>query len=259
MQLTFWFRLDVIKNNVLSGDYNSHNFENSLYPLLAMYISLFKSELLWAWKGWRDEIGPYIRDDWYEVVKLQNKGAREHSEFRFPFCKPCSINGSIIFSKLITVISIFCLLEYKDEGEYLRELYEDPSFVEVIDALWKDIEPMYKQLHAYVRYKLHGIYKSKVDLQKAMPAHLFGMCSLQTLNGCFRCILKIVWYLCLNAVITGDMWAMKWDALLDRVEPYPEVGGFDVTKGMIANNFTTMQMFTMADKFYQSMGKKIII
>lgn len=50
------------------------------------------------------------------------------------------------------------------------------------------------------------------------------------------------------------MWAMKWDGILDLVQPYPKVGGFDVTEGMKEQNMTTHQMFVLADNFYQSIG-----
>lgn len=56
---------------------------------------------------------------------------------------------------------------------------------EKAETLWREIEPLYKQLHAYVRYRLARYYKSyksrksglsfdEIIEDGAIPAHLLG-------------------------------------------------------------------------------------
>lgn len=52
--------------------------------------------------------------------------------------------------------------------------YEDDGFEESLHKLWKTIEPLYKDLHAYVRSKLLLHYKDKVSRDGPIPAHLLG-------------------------------------------------------------------------------------
>nr|XP_039268156.1 angiotensin-converting enzyme-like [Styela clava] len=168
-----------------------YHFEPGLIKL--METSRDYDELRWAWKGWRDAIGPKIRKDWIAAMEVSNKGAREHG--------------------------------YHDVGEYRRHQYEDPDFEKDIDDLWKKLEPIYKEVHAYVRYKLHQKYGDRVALDKPIPAHLLG-----------------------------DMWAMKWDGIFDILSPFADVEPFDVTKEMKDKNMTVMDMFHLADHFYRSLG-----
>lgn len=173
------------------GSGKCYHFEPGLIHIFR--TSRNYDELLWAWKGWRDAIGPKTKSDWVKAEKLRNKGAKEHG--------------------------------YADVGDFIRKLYEDPYFEDQIDQLWKALEPYYKQLHAFVRYRLHRVYGDKVSLTKPIPAHLLG-----------------------------NLWAMKWDGILDIAEPYPKIGGFAVTKGMLAKNITVHKMFVLADEFYRSIG-----
>lgn len=48
-------------------------------------------------------------------------------------------------------------------------------FEDVVEELWKKVEPVYKQLHAYVRRKLIENYPDKDILPDGpIPAHLLG-------------------------------------------------------------------------------------
>lgn len=56
-----------------------------------------------------------------------------------------------------------------------RDRYEHENLVELVDKLWDEVEPLYNELHRYVRYQLLDNYGN--DLDKAdplIPAHLFG-------------------------------------------------------------------------------------
>ena len=111
-----------------------------------LYTILRKSrnytELLFAWKGWRDATGPKIRPKYQEFVKIVNKGAKENN--------------------------------WKDYGAYLRSWYEVDNLAEIAEKLWQDLKPFYEELHAYVRFKLHKKYPKHVKLDEPVPAHLFG-------------------------------------------------------------------------------------
>lgn len=151
-------------------------------------------ELLWAWKGWHDAVGPKIGKLYPTYVSLLNEAA---------------INGG-----------------YEDRGDELRRHYEDPHFVEEIDALWDAVKPMYLQIHAFVRRKLGEKYGTdKVNPTGPIPAHLLG-----------------------------NMWAQKWGQIFDLVTPYPGHGTVDVTEEMQKQNWTVSTMFHAADNFFTSLG-----
>lgn len=57
-----------------------------------------------------------------------------------------------------------------------REPYEDESFVQNIEELWLQVQPLYKLLHAFVRSKLIEIYGNElIKPNGPIPAHLLGM------------------------------------------------------------------------------------
>ena len=110
-------------------------------------------ELLDAWKGWHDQARG-LRDDYTRFVELGNEGARE--------------------------------LGYKDLGAMWRSGYDMPAdeFTTEAARLYKQVEPLYKDLQCYARGKLAAKYgEDKVPAGKPIPAHLFG-----------------------------NMWAQQWDA-----------------------------------------------
>jgi UPI00016EA067 related cluster len=60
-------------------------------------------------------------------------------------------------------------------GEMWRTVYESDTFIQDLEALWKQIEPLYKHLHAYVRRKLMEMYGTeKIKKNGPIPAHLLG-------------------------------------------------------------------------------------
>ena len=48
------------------------------------------------------------------------------------------------------------------------------EFEGILDQLLKDIMPLYKQLHAFVRGRLCEIYPNRFDCNGPIPAHLLG-------------------------------------------------------------------------------------
>lgn len=56
-----------------------------------------------------------------------------------------------------------------------RDPYETETFQEDVEKLWKDIEPFYMQLHAFVRKRLMQKYPDKgIKPDGPIPAHILG-------------------------------------------------------------------------------------
>jgi hypothetical protein len=53
--------------------------------------------------------------------------------------------------------------------------YETPDLEGDVLALYTQLEPLYKELHAYIRRKLFQVYgEGTVDLRGPLPAHLLS-------------------------------------------------------------------------------------
>ena len=102
-------------------------------------------KLLFAWKGWRDAVGPPMKGHYERIVDLLNIGAREHG--------------------------------WIDYGDFLRSEYEQGDDFELnLRRVWENIKPLYNELHAYVRYRLRNLYGSKLNISMSgtIPAHILG-------------------------------------------------------------------------------------
>ncbi|XP_055551685.1 angiotensin-converting enzyme-like [Wyeomyia smithii] len=151
-------------------------------------------ELKYVWQRWREESGGKMRTDYQQYVEFVNKAAE--------------LNG------------------YSDYGELWRARYDDDDLRGTLERLWAEVEPLYNELHTYVRYKLLDLYGDKMDSDnKMIPAHLLG-----------------------------NMWAQSWVNLYDRIKPFPEASLVDVTAKMKELGFNATKMFEMSDEFYQSLG-----
>uniref|UniRef100_A0A673FSP4 Angiotensin-converting enzyme n=1 Tax=Sinocyclocheilus rhinocerous TaxID=307959 RepID=A0A673FSP4_9TELE len=151
-------------------------------------------ELLFAWQGWRNASGRELRNSYKRYVELANLAAKS--------------NG------------------HTDNGAFWRSLYETPTFEEDLEALWKDLEPLYLNIHAYVRRALYKKYGPEhINLKGPIPAHLLG-----------------------------NMWAQTWSAIMDLVIPYPDATQVDATPAMIAQGWDPKRMFEESDRFFTSLG-----
>ncbi|NXJ08219.1 ACE2 enzyme, partial [Odontophorus gujanensis] len=110
-------------------------------------------ERLWAWEGWRADIGRMMRPLYEEYVELKNEAAR--------------------------------LNNYSDYGDYWRANYETDypeeykysrdQLVQDVEKTFEQIKPLYQQLHAYVRHRLEQAYGSElISPTGCLPAHLLG-------------------------------------------------------------------------------------
>ncbi|NXJ81114.1 ACE enzyme, partial [Trogon melanurus] len=151
-------------------------------------------ELLFAWKGWRDASGKMIKNNYKRYVELSNKAA--------------VLNG------------------YADNGAYWRSLYETPTFEEDLEKLYLQLQPLYLNLHAYVRRALYKKYGAEhINLKGPIPAHLLG-----------------------------NMWAQSWSNIFDLVTPFPNATKVDATPAMKQQGWTPKKMFEESDRFFSSLG-----
>ena len=123
-------------------------------------------EMLELWQGWHG-ISPAMREKYARLVELSNQGAREFG--------------------------------FKDMGYLWRSGYDmtPEQFSAELERTWTQLEPLYQELHAYVRFKLIQKYGAAAERQDGMiPAHLLG-----------------------------NMWAQEWGNIYDIVAP-TDAGSF---------------------------------
>ncbi|CAN5556525.1 M2 family metallopeptidase [soil metagenome] len=119
-------------------------------------------ELQDLWTGWHT-ISPPMRDKYTRLVELSNQGAKEFG--------------------------------FKDTGDLWRSGYDmtPAQFSAELERTWTQLEPLYKELHAYVRFKLIQKYGAAATRPDGMiPAHLLG-----------------------------NPWAQEWGNIYDIVAPAP--------------------------------------
>ena len=93
---------------------------------------------------------------------------------------------------------------YTDLGDQWRQKYDSLTFEDEVLGLYTQMETFYKQLHAYVRRRLHEIYGSDViDLKGALPAS-----------------------------VLSDMWGRFWGNLYKDLVPYPDKPNLDPSEAM---------------------------
>ena len=152
-------------------------------------------KLLDAWTGWRT-IAPPMREDYTRFVELVNEGARE--------------------------------LGFADSGALWRSGYDMSAadFEQESERLWKQVEPLYEELHCYVRDKLTAQYGAdKVPAGKPIPAHLLG-----------------------------NMWSQGWSNIYELVEPYKGVANLDVSSALEAQEYSPRRMAQLAEEFFTSLS-----
>jgi peptidyl-dipeptidase A len=102
------------------------------------------AELTKMWVGWH-AIAPPMRDKYTRFIELQNIGAKE--------------------------------LGYKDTGELWRAGYDmtPAEFSAEVERAWAQLEPLYRELHTYVRSRLIAKYGKAAERADGMiPAQLLG-------------------------------------------------------------------------------------
>ncbi|MBL8268882.1 M2 family metallopeptidase [Steroidobacter sp.] len=149
------------------------------------------------WEGWRS-VAPPMRDDYAHMVSLANAGARE--------------------------------LGFADVGAMWRSEYDvtPEALAREIDALWKQISPLYDELHCYARTKLNARYGD----------------SVQPASGAIR------------ADLTGNMWGQNWTGIWDVLVPTESGATFDLEQALHANSYEPKKMVKAAEGFFVSLGMR---
>jgi peptidyl-dipeptidase A len=151
--------------------------------------------LLEVWKGWHT-IAPPIRALYARFVELGNKGARE--------------------------------LGFSDMGEIWKGHYDMSSaeFAAEMERLFQEVNPLYQDLHCYVRAKLRKKYgAAKLGPKAPIPAHLLG-----------------------------NMWAQEWEHVYPLVEPHPGKGQPDITRELLRKRYDPQKMVRLGERFFTSLG-----
>jgi peptidyl-dipeptidase A len=161
-----------------------------------MATSRDPEELKEVWTGW-SAVGAPMRERYQRFIALQNKGAQN--------------------------------LGYKDMGAFWRAGYDMPpdQFSAEVERLWKQVEPLYQSLHAYVRTQLVKQYgPTAVDK-----------------NGLIR------------ADLLGNPWAQEWGNVYPLVAPKDSKGtGYDLTEILKEKKVDELGMVHYGENFFKSLG-----
>ena len=148
------------------------------------------------WEGWHG-VSPKMKADYAREVVLANQGARE--------------------------------LGYADTGALWRSWYDMPpdKFAAETDRLWSQVEPLYRNLHCYVRARLSERYGA----------------AIQPRTGLIR------------QDLTGNMWGQGWGDIYDIAAPKTGGGlGYDLTKNLVARGYDPIKMVRTGEAWYVSLG-----
>ncbi|XP_038557367.1 angiotensin-converting enzyme 2 [Micropterus salmoides] len=162
------------------------------------------SERLHVWEGWRREVGKRMRPLYEDYVDLKNEASK--------------LNGFEDYGA-------YWRYNYETIEEEIRYKYTRNQLMEDVRSIYKQILPLYKDLHAYVRARLIEVYKGKIDSEGPLPAHLLG-----------------------------DMWGRFWTNLYPLSIPYPDKPDIDVSKTMVDKGWDEIRLFKEAEKFFMSVG-----
>ncbi|KAK7873703.1 hypothetical protein R5R35_013235 [Gryllus longicercus] len=178
-------------------DYHNRTKCNlSLEPELVQLLahSGDADELRHAWVEWRRASGEKVRGLFEQYVAISNEAA--------------------------------ALNNYTDLSGLWLKAYETPNFREELQRLWEQMQPLYQQLHAYVRRHLRMRYgDAEVTQQGPIPAHLLG-----------------------------NMWSQTWEGIYQFSKPFPNAQATDATPKMQEQNYTPLRMFRLAEEFFTSLN-----
>jgi peptidyl-dipeptidase A len=152
-------------------------------------------ELEALWVGWH-QVGAPMRSDYARLVELSNLGAKE--------------------------------LGFGDTGVLWRAQYDmtPAEFSAGIERLWTQVEPLYLELHAYVRHKLIEKYGAAAERADGMiPADLLG-----------------------------NMWAQEWGNISDIVAPPSMPMPYDLGAILRARGTDAPHLVRYGEGFYKSIG-----
>ena len=152
-------------------------------------------ELRDLWVGWH-KIGAPMRERYARFVELSNEGAKQ--------------------------------LGFANTGVIWRSGYDmtPEQFSADLERLWTQVEPLYRELHAYVRKKLIARYGASAERPDGMiPADLLG-----------------------------NMWAQEWGNIYDLVTPPSAPPTYDLGKVLQAKQVDARGVVQYGERFFESLG-----
>ncbi|KAM6291936.1 angiotensin-converting enzyme 2 [Porphyrio hochstetteri] len=176
-------------------------------------------ERLWAWEGWRANVGRMMRPLYEEYVDLKNE--------------------------------IATLNNYSDYGDYWRANYEADypenykysrdQLIKDVEKTFEQIKPLYQQLHAYVRHRLEQFYGPEfISSTGCLPAHLLGDMWGRFWTNLYP--LTVPYPAKPNIDVTSTMVLKKWDAMkiFKAAETFfDSIGLYKMTEGFWNNSMLT--------------------
>jgi peptidyl-dipeptidase A len=148
-----------------------------------------------AWEGWHT-ISPSMKADYARMVEIGTAGAKE--------------------------------LGFSDIADMWLANYDMPSkdMEATVEKLWGQVQPLYNDLHCYVRGKLNAKYGDAVQ-PKTGP---------------------------IRADLLGNMWAQQWNGISDIVAPPSSDPGYDLNKALVAKGYDPIKMVKTGEAFFTGMG-----
>jgi peptidyl-dipeptidase A len=148
-----------------------------------------------AWEGWHTISVP-MKDDYARMVEIGTAGAKE--------------------------------LGFTDIADMWLANYDMPSkdMEATVERLWTQVEPLYADLHCYVRGRLNAKYGDAV----------------QPNTGPIR------------ADLLGNMWAQDWGNIADIASPPASNPGYDLNKVLVAKGYDPIKMVKTGEAFFTSLG-----
>ncbi len=147
------------------------------------------------WSGWH-RVGAPMRSRYARFVELSNQGARE--------------------------------LGFADTGALWRSGYDmtPEQYSAELERVWTEVEPLYKELHTYVRKQLIRKYGAVAQRKDGMiPAHLLG-----------------------------NMWAQEWGNVYDLAAPPAAPPSYDIGQILQQRKTTAKQVVQYGEGFFRSLG-----
>lgn len=155
-------------------------------------------ELSYLWQSWRNATGAKFRKAFVERAELLNASVR-----------PAGFSDYAFF-------------------DYFSD-FEDPKFPDTVVSLYNQLKPLYEQLHAYLRHRLHLKYPGRFAPDGLLPGHL-----------------------------GDDAWGSQYTKWNRDFAPFPSAHSIDfdgILKDRQSRGLLTVKRLPhIADEFYRSLG-----
>lgn len=150
-------------------------------------------EMKYTYMSWREEVSTKMKNSFMRQLEIANQNARAFG--------------------------------YTDVGDMSRASFDDEHFRFTVDELWYEIQPLYRELFAFVRRGLLKSYGDRIiRVDGPIPAHLLG-----------------------------DVWSYDWQNIMETIYPFSKElirGNEELTR----QGYTPNRMLQTAELFFTSIG-----